>query len=237
MGWDGRDWCGLTSGRRGFLTFGLASRTYDVKLGMLVKTGRPLNPATRAALDKIWPEIQEMTRSGAAKSSMVNMMVNAGVPRRTAYRILGPANPQGERTDLIKALKWRSHEPQGTLIALKQKVAEHAKVGASRAKLTKILQQTGDLSLRSAQKFLEPFYQHPDPMVRLEKELDRLIRRNQTKAMKAKVQSVGREVERRLKAGWRMEDALNHAVQELGVYGITAYSTPNWTAIPRQTGH
>ncbi len=189
---------------------------------MPLKPGRPINPATQAAFDKIWPEIQEMIRSGASRLAMATVMIDAGVPRRTAYRILEPINLHGERTDdLIKALKWRSHEPQSALIVLKQKVAEQAKTGASRAKLTKILQQTGDLSLRSAQKFLEPFYQHPDPMVRLEKELDRLIRRNQTKAMKAKVQSVGREVERRLKAGWRMEDALNHAVQELGVYGIT----------------
>ncbi|MGO9446787.1 MAG: hypothetical protein ACLPXB_18720 [Thiobacillaceae bacterium] len=170
---------------------------------------------------EIGPKIERMIQTGASRNELIRIMKDAGITERTAHRVLAQVQQhQNPRTDLVKVLKWRGRDPQDALMALKQNIVKQAKSGVSRTKLMQLLCDAG-LTERTARRFLEPYYQHPDPLVRLNKDLERHIKRAKGEGMKARADALWPHVLKRLKAGEPIQVVQDYVVAQLGQYGVT----------------
>jgi hypothetical protein len=187
---------------------------------MSAKKGRPLSPHIQAALDRIAPTIERMIRARASRKELVNFMKDAGIPARTAHRILEHANTYLPRTDLVDVLRRRGRDPQRELTALKQTIVARAKDGMSRSELMKQLCAAG-VSARTARRFLEPYYLHPDPLIRMSREIGRDIKQIESQNIQDRCDALWPKVLRRLKEGEPVKPILDDVMEALGDDGIT----------------
>jgi hypothetical protein len=116
--------------------------------------------------------------------------------------------------DLVRDLRMNGKDPIRTLESLKQYVKEMAELDGTRKDMAKLLMTAG-VPRRTAYRFLEAIYKEPHPVVRLQKEIKRMISREEKRQIDALVEKSGNKAMSMLRKGRPWEEIVQTMVDGL----------------------